>query len=50
MAMDGNTPAPDEANGTGDTAILAEARAPGLYTRLAPVSAACEALHGRQTA
>ena len=26
------------------------ARAPGLYTRLAPVSAACEALHGRQTA
>ena len=22
------------------------ARAPGLYTRLAPVSAACEALHG----
>ena len=23
------------------------ARAPGLYTRLAPVSAACEAMHGR---
>ena len=26
------------------------ARAPGLYTRLAPVADACEALHGRQTA